>query len=67
MVKKLLCVSYGSLKRFPHTFTTSRFILIFLDFIHDFSKLCNLIDVVTVEARVLNGLVIIFATEPGDF
>ena len=22
MVKKLSCVSYGSLKRFPHTFTT---------------------------------------------
>ena len=26
MVKKLLCVSSGSLKRFPHTFTTSSYV-----------------------------------------
>ena len=24
MIKKLSCVSHGSLKRFPHTFTTCR-------------------------------------------
>ena len=30
MVKNLSCVSCGSLKRFPHTFTTAMYLLLFL-------------------------------------
>ena len=29
MVKKLSCVSNGSLKRFPHTFTTVRLLVVY--------------------------------------
>ena len=33
MVKKIACVSCGSLKRFPHTFTTGRRVAAFLQLI----------------------------------
>ena len=34
MIKKLSCVSHGSLKRFPHTFTTIK------DTIEDWDIIC---------------------------